>query len=178
MKINFVIIFLISFYFSACEQPIPRKPIVHKSNNSFKQSVLLNKKINEIQIKWIQQYIKNDKNQVYKSNSHGFWYTFLKKSTSAKKVSKGDKLIYQYNVFKLNDEYIYQSKNDTYWVDKEPIIEGLYYGFKNLHEGDEVKFLFPSNVAFGVIGDHQKIGINEPIIIKVKLNKIKKNESN
>ena len=48
-----------------------------------------------------------------------------------------------------------------------------------MHEKDEVTFLFPSHKVFGYLGDENKIGINQPLIYKVKLNKInKKNESN
>ncbi|VAW22769.1 hypothetical protein MNBD_BACTEROID04-1927, partial [hydrothermal vent metagenome] len=40
-------------------------------------------------------------------------------------------------------------------------------------------FLFPSHKVFGYLGDQKKIGVNQPLIYKVQLNKInRKNESN
>jgi FKBP-type peptidyl-prolyl cis-trans isomerase len=42
-----------------------------------------------------------------------------------------------------------------------------------MHEGDRVKFIFPSQSAYGYHGDDKKIGTNQPIICIVTLNKIK-----
>ena len=41
-----------------------------------------------------------------------------------------------------------------------------------MKEDEEVVFLFPSHAAFGYSGNQEKIGVNQPLIYKVKLNKI------
>ena len=47
-----------------------------------------------------------------------------------------------------------------------------------MNEGDVVTFLFLSHVAYGFIGDQNKIEINQQLIYKVQLLKINvKNES-
>ena len=55
----------------------------------------------------------------------------------------------------------------------------MQHGLKLMKEEEEVVFLFPSFTAFGYTGNQEKIGINQPLIYKVKLNKInRENESN
>ena len=42
-----------------------------------------------------------------------------------------------------------------------------------MKEGEELLFLFPSYKAFGILGDRTKVGMNQPLIYRVKLIKIK-----
>jgi gliding motility-associated peptidyl-prolyl isomerase len=77
----------------------------------------------------------------------------------------------------LNNVLIYSQETigeKTYMVDQQDIIEGLRNGLKLMNEGDIVTFLFPSHKVYGYSGDENKIGINQPLIYKVKLNKINK----
>jgi FKBP-type peptidyl-prolyl cis-trans isomerase len=52
-------------------------------------------------------------------------------------------------------------------------MSGLRNGIKLMHKGDKVKFIFPSQSAYGYHGDDKKIGTNQPIICIVTLNDIK-----
>ena len=64
-------------------------------------------------------------------------------------------------------------------VDQQEIVEGLRNALKLMKEGEEISFLFPSHKMYGYLGDKNKIGVNQPIKIKVQLIKIiNKNESN
>ena len=62
-----------------------------------------------------------------------------------------------------------------YKVDKEDFIPALQDGIKLMKKGETIIFVIPSYRAFGVSGDGNKIGINQPIKSTVKLIDIKTN---
>ncbi|PJC60215.1 MAG: gliding motility-associated peptidyl-prolyl isomerase GldI, partial [Flavobacteriales bacterium CG_4_9_14_0_2_um_filter_35_242] len=55
---------------------------------------------------------------------------------------------------------------------------GLQNGLKLMKENEEVMFLFPSFLAYGVLGDRKKIKTNQPLIYTVYLKKIINNKKN
>jgi len=181
MKNNFVIIFLAIVIFS-CGQNVPRKPIVRKTSSFLKESVSFNKSLIAEEERAFKNYITNDSLNTYLISTNGFSYKIEKKSTSSYFPKFGDNVTFSYDVYDLNDEIIYSSNEigvQNYFVDQQEIVEGLRNGLKLMNEGDVVTFLFPSHKVFGYLGDQKKIAVNQPLIYKVQLNKIKKkNESN
>lgn len=146
------------------------------------ESVSFNKVLIEKEEELFKQIIAQDSLTTYFSSTNGFWYGYVSKSANAYLPTYGDQLFYTFEVFDVENSKIYSEEEiglQTYFVDQQSIIEGLRDGLKLMHEGDVVTFLFPSHKVFGYLGDEKKIGINQPLIYKVKLNKInKKNESN
>ena len=146
------------------------------------ESISLNKSLNEFEEKAFKEFIQKDSLTNYIVSPNGFCYTFNNRSTETYSPKFGDQLLYSYEVFDINKNIIYTSQEiglQTYAVDQQEVLEGLRNGLKLMHEKDEVTFLFPSHKVFGYLGDENKIGINQPLIYKVKINKInKKNESN
>lgn len=181
MKHSILSIFLILCMFS-CNNPEPRKPILRKSLSTMQASVALNKALIASQEKAFEMLIKEDSLSTYLISNLGFNYKFNKKSNANYFPVKGDEIVYSYEIFDLALQPIYTESEigvQKYIVDKQEIVEGLREGLKLMNVGDNVTFLFPSHKVFGYLGDQKKIGINQPLIYKVKLIKInKKNESN
>jgi len=179
---NKVVVYILVFTLFSCANSIPRKPIVRKTTSLMKESVSFNKSLNELEENKFKEIIKNDSLNTYNTSSNGFWYKFNNHNLTSYLPQRGDNLVYTYEVYDINNNIIY-SKDEigeqTYVVDKQEIIEGLRNGLKLMGEGDNVTFLFPSHKVFGYLGDQKKIGVNQPLIYKVQLNKInKQNESN
>lgn len=187
MKNNLLIVGVFLVLVS-CANPVPRKPIVRKSSSSMKESILFNKNLNAVEEKAINDVIHQDSLANYIASSNGFWYKYDHKSVNNNFPKFGDKLSYTYEVYDLKNVLIYSYDligEKTYFVDQEDIIEGLRNGLKLMNEGDIITFLFPSHQVYGFTGDENKVGINQPLIYKVKLNQIyikneinKKNENN
>jgi len=181
MKHSFLLL-IISFLLFSCGNTIARKPIVRKSSSFMKESVTFNKSLNSEEEETFKAIMELDSLSTYKASSDGFWYKYEQKSTSEYIPKFGDKLTYTFEVSDLKNKIIYTSEEigeQLYVVDQQEIIEGLRNGLKLMNEGDIVTFLFPSHKVFGYLGDQKKININQPLIYKVQLNKIKKkNESN
>jgi gliding motility-associated peptidyl-prolyl isomerase len=181
MKIKLISLIVLSVLFS-CSQPIPRKPITIKTTTFLKKSISFNKSLNETEEKIFKNLIKKDSLNKYVSSPSGFWFTHNYKSSNNYFPKIGDQVFYTYEVLDVAKNQIYTVEeigNQTYLVDKQELVEGLRNGLKLMNEGDIVTFLFPSHKIFGYLGDENKIGINQPLIYKVQLNKInKKNEIN
>lgn len=181
MKNNFLL-FSIFLVIISCTNPVPRKPITRKSSSYMKESVLFNKNLNAVEEKKIKELIEQDSLSNYFASSNGFWYKYNFKSSNTYLPEFADKIVYSYEVFNMNYELIYSRDEigeKTYVLDQQEIIEGLRNGLEMMNEGDIVTFLFPSHKVYGYLGDENKVGINQPLIYKVQLNKIdRKNESN
>ncbi|MFD1292688.1 gliding motility-associated peptidyl-prolyl isomerase GldI [Lutibacter holmesii] len=181
MKIKFLSVFLLVVLVS-CMQPVPRKPVTKKTSSFMETSISLNKKLNEKEEALFKAIIQKDSLVTYITSSSGFWYTYNVKSKNTYTPQLGDHLLYSCEIYTVENEIIYSAQElglQSYLVDKQEVVEGLRNGLKLMHEGDVVTFLFPSHKVFGYLGDEKKIGINQPLIYKVQLNKInKKNESN
>lgn len=179
---NNIWITLIAIFLLSCSNPIPRKPISKKTGTLMEQSVALNKVLIKKEETALLQLIALDSLSTYNASSNGFWYKINSKSNHTYFPKEEDKVIYTYEVFDINHSKIY-GKDEigirNYVVDKQEIIEGLRDGLKMMNEGDNFTFLFPSYKMYGYLGDHHKIDINQPLIYKVQLIKInKQNESN
>jgi len=177
MKNSFLII-LIFLLVISCQKPVPRLPIIRKSVSEVETSIALNNKLKTEQEIIFKKILKKDSLSTYSSTNYGFWYKYDKKGNGTYTPKKGDELLYTFSVYNVDNQLIYDKKEAHYWVDKQNIIDGLEVGLKLMKQGDEVTFLFPSNIAYGYSGDQNKIAVNQPLIFKVQLNKINKNESN
>jgi gliding motility-associated peptidyl-prolyl isomerase len=171
-----ICVFFITLSFS-CKNEVARKPVTSKSSSVFDRTVELNKKNLDRENILIENYIERDSFYEYKTSKKGFWYAYINKNTTGLKPVKGDLIVYEQEVLDLGNEILH-SKNElglqSYLVDKEQIIDGLQEGLKLMREGEEMKFIFSSYVAFSTSGDKtKKIGVHEPIINTIKLINIK-----
>ena len=176
MRYSLLLVILI-FSFS-CSKIEPRRPINPKpSTTLYSEAMQQNKILNKREDDKIAQLIKNDSLNVYLQSSNGFWYTYVtKKEENIRTPEKGDEVVFEYSISDLNDSIIY-SKNElgikSYKVDKEDFISGLQKGIKLMKKGETITFVIPSYSAFGVVGDNNRIGVNQSIKSTVTLINIK-----
>lgn len=179
MKYSYILLFL--GIFISCSDPAPRRPISHKTKSFFKESVERNKYINTLEENAIKYYIAQDSLNFYKASSTGYWYRYLNHREEVEGGSPKieDTVSFMYEISDLNNEILYSYDElglVTYTIDKENLESGLQNGLKMMRERDEVMFLFPSYNALGILGDKEKVGMNQPLIYKVKLINIKLNK--
>ncbi len=92
-------------------------------------------------------------------------------------VQKGDVVTINYSVMLLNGDPVYSSQTDGPMVitagarDAE---SGLEEGILLLHRGDKVKFILPSHLAFGLLGDFDKIPQKATLVYDVEVLDIKR----
>lgn len=177
MKTNCILVAVLIFLIS-CETSTARKPVKRAGNSELEKTVALNKKVFALEQQRMRAYMKLDTANKYINSKKGFWYAKLDASNDSPRPVKGDIVSYEQEITALDGTVLYQKEAlgvQSYVVDKEHAVKGLKEGIKLMREGEEVKFIFSSFVAYRVNGDpNQIIGINEPIISTIKLLKINK----
>ncbi|NQW37564.1 MAG: gliding motility-associated peptidyl-prolyl isomerase GldI [Flavobacteriales bacterium] len=176
MRFNKITFGFVILMFVACNNPVPRYPVLKNGGNILTSSVAHNKQLVKLQDAAFKQIISENPNVHFINSKSGFWYSYLiQKEDDNARPQTGDDIEFTYQVADLENHLIY-TKEDIgllrYRVDKEEIINGLQQGLKLIKEGEEVVFLFPSFMAYGVLGDRNKIKTNQPLIYTVYLKKI------
>ena len=181
MKYSFLL-FIISLVIISCGDKTARKPVVRKTTSFMEKSVSFNKSLISEEEVAFKELMELDSLSTYVASSNGFWYKFEQRDLIKYTPKFGDELTYTYAVYTIDNRLLYsfdEIGKQVYVVDQQEIVEGLRNGLKLMSEGNKFTFLFPSHKVFGYLGDQKKIKINQPLIYKVQLNKIKKkNESN
>jgi gliding motility-associated peptidyl-prolyl isomerase len=160
----------------ACSKQEARRPVSHSSSKKVYETVELHRKILAHQNALIENFIRTDSLHVYQKSKKGFSYRYLLKKEMGAMPVKGDKVYFEQAIFSLNGALLYSSEElgtQEYLVDKEYVIKGIREGIKLMKEGEELLFALPSFLAYRSKGDEKnRIGSNQPILIKLKLTKI------
>lgn len=170
MKIRIIIFLFINL--QACQKGNIRRAVRkdvenmgyewHKNRVSFERKQMKN-------------YVKRDSLYEYQISELGFFYAHKNKKNKGPVPKKGDVVFFEYQIENINRDLIYDANKlgiKKYFVDKSHIIKGLRAGIKLMKKNDEVRFVFPSHMAYGVSGDGDKIGMNQIIVVDVKLIKV------
>lgn len=168
----------ILFLLASCKNPEARKPISHSKPSEISQSIQRNKELINDEETLIREYIGKNPETDYLESSYGFWFAYdVRKIYDSIRPKTGDLVLFTYEVKNLRDELIYSSEEigeQRYLVDKEDQLKGIRHALKILKEGETATFLFPSHLAYSFVGDKNKIGKNETLLMKITLNKIQK----
>lgn len=168
-------LFAFGILFVSCNHTNARRPI-NKNNtvSTYDYSIALNKTIQDKEQKKIKKYIAQDSSYTYTYSPYGFAYTKLKKEDGLGKKAVQESIVtYEKTIYNLKNELIYNTVEETIKIGKSKEIKGIEQGLKLMREYEEFKFIFSSFVAHGFSGDGHKIGANTPIVVKIKLLKIK-----
>ena len=179
MKDSYLFLLIFTLVLASCSERKARRPVSHTTYTLAETSEQM-KKINQLEEAKIQAYIKNDSLINYIASPNGFWFHYANKIESDTATPKKEDVVeLSYDILDLNGEIIYSKEElgiKEYKVDKEDFIPALQQGIKMMKVGETVKFVIPSYNAFGVVGDNNRIGINESIISNVTLINIKQKE--
>ncbi|OSY87641.1 hypothetical protein WH52_09360 [Tenacibaculum holothuriorum] len=181
MKNSFIILLLITLMVS-CATPEARRPKQHGTTNFYKEVLAKNKRLNALEKKAIESWIKKDTLYEFKPSTSGFWYAYQKKDTVNVKTPKPEEVtVIDFDITDLYGNVIYPKQQKEYTVDKQDFISGLQDGIKLMKKGETITFVIPSYRAYGVVGDGNKIKGNQPIKSTITLIDIKSktiNENN
>jgi len=163
----------------SCNEQEARRPVVQKTTTILSETIVQNKKLVALENKAIERYIAQDTIKQYNVASYGFWYAYESKKPSETLTPKiGDVVEIAYNITDLYGNVFY-AKDDLgikkYTIDKEDFIPALQEGIKLMKIGETITFVIPSYRAYGLVGDENKIGINQTIKSTVTLISIKQN---
>ncbi|PIV16227.1 MAG: gliding motility-associated peptidyl-prolyl isomerase GldI [Flavobacteriales bacterium CG03_land_8_20_14_0_80_35_15] len=166
----------------SCSNPTPRYPVKYRDDTNFNEIINQNKLLVGLQDKAFNNYISSNPEMHFINSQSGFWYAYLNQNHHSNRTPKpSETVIFTYQIADIDNQIIYSKEElgeQSFVIDKEQRETGLQNGLKLMKENEEVMFLFPSFLAYGVLGDRKKIKTNQPLIYTVYLKKIINNKKN
>ena len=101
----------------------------------------------------------------------GFCYSIVKQGDT-ELIKKGNLVTLDYEVRFLTGELVYNSKENgpkMFVVGMGGVENGLEEAIVNLHKNDVAVIILPSNMAYGILGDGNKIPPKTPIVYNLKV---------
>lgn len=123
----------------------------------------------------INAYIKSH-NYVMKSTGTGLRYLFLKENIKGKKIENGSRIKVNYKVSLLDGTLCYSSKTKgpkEFTVGADQVESGVHEGVQLMREGEKALFILPAHLAFGLIGDRDKIPPKSAVVYEVEVIEVK-----
>lgn len=180
-KLSVFFVFLLGMALTGCaDREEARRPVSRSSGSFLKKSVEISKEVVAEEEEIFDSIMKANPDTEYLLSQKGYWYAFIEKSETEDYLPEaGDLVYFDSQITSVYGDSIYRKgelKTREYMVDKEEILIGLRDGLKRLKKGEKAQFLFPSHVAYGYIGDKNRIGMNVPVIYTVTVIDIKKQD--
>jgi len=138
-------------------------------------------KMSESLLKANKKLVKNENEQIADFISRYGWKMtetgsglryMVYKQGSGKLAMKGDKVSLKYSVSLLNGDVCYSSEetgNKVFIVGQGGVETGMEEGILFLKKGDRAKFILPSHLAFGLVGDGSKIPAKATLVYDIEL---------
>lgn len=163
---------------SSCKKNPPQYPTSYGNDGFLDYSKKFNKQLKDLELEKIQEYIRNHKEDFLYTND--VFFMTRTKMDSVRRVQDFDTITFEHQISNLKDSVIYSfddKKSQTMVLGQSTIIPGLEYGLKRMSSGEEATLLLPSSLCYGVTGDGDKIGADQPLKIQVRLKNIVINEN-
>lgn len=160
--------------FYSCREEA-KKPINGSQNQNIEDVLVdANKKLVKSEDDKIEAYIKRYKWEVTETGT-GLRYLIYQHG-SGPNVEKGKTAVIKYTVGLLNGDVCYSSENigpKEFVVGGGGVESGIEEGILFLKKGDRAKFIIPSHLAFGLVGDLKEIPAKATLIYDIELVEVK-----
>lgn len=170
----FILILSIQVGFFACQGRYDRRTA---DNTVLSQENLLdaNKEMARIESEQIEDFIRRHQLDM-KETGTGLRYR-INRVGYGLAPDEGDLVRLNYTTSLLTGDTVYDSGSDgilRFRVGRGEVISGLEEGILLMREGDQAKFIIPSHLAYGLIGDQKKIAGKMSLIYDVTLLSVEK----
>lgn len=174
MKNLFFLTISILILSCGCDNSTDKKPHVVNIDSIKKPLENVNKKLVKNEDKEIKDFIVRYKWTMNETGT-GLRYLVYKKGTGIA-AKKGKIAKFNYEVKLITGEVCYSSKTDgpqEFLIGKGGVISGLEEGILLLKVGDKAKFIIPSHLAFGLLGDENKVPKRATLVYDLELLEVK-----
>jgi FKBP-type peptidyl-prolyl cis-trans isomerase len=164
----YIVVFIL---FSACEE---QEVIEEKPNWTREQSTHINKQFTKEEEFDIKLFLKRrpEWDMIETGSGLRYWIYDDHPGTNAR---EDDYVDVYFEVKMLNDSLIYKTEENevsSFKVDKSNVETGVQEGVKYMSEGDKAKFIIPSHLGHGLLGDFRKIPPLQVLVINIEIVKI------
>ncbi len=155
----------------SCGNDNQEKP--HRPVKSYSKEKLMdaNKADSRREADDIRAYIRHHEWKMKESGT-GLQYMFLEQSPQGDSAKTGRDATVSYKVFLLNGTLCYSSDKDglkSFRIGEDHVESGIHEVVLQMKTGDSMRFVLPSNLAHGLLGDGDKIPPRSPVMYEIKL---------
>jgi FKBP-type peptidyl-prolyl cis-trans isomerase len=179
MKFIVYNIFLgVIIFFQSCSNHHNNKQSPLPDPHTIKENMIIqNKEWHILEDESVEAYVRRKQLNVITTGT-GLRYKIYKISDTTKPTANtGDLVTLNYSIYLLeNDSLCYSSEGvpETFMVNFDNVESGLHEAMGYLREGEKAKIILPSYLAFGLIGDLDKIPPQSSLLYDVEIIKITK----
>ncbi len=177
MKSIFPLFILTTLLFVSCNEE--EEKVIYEPKWTKEQSIDMNSTFSYEEEDEINSFLKRRPDWKMTKTGSGLQYFIYHKSENIDSAKFGDIVFVDFSVSLLDGTECYSSKEtgtESFMVEKTDIESGLHEAMKLMCTGDKAKFILPSHLAHGLIGDLDKIPPLVAVVYDIELIKIKKNE--
>jgi len=160
----YAILFLV-----ACEQK--EAPVAPVQKWSQEESIRMNSTFASEEIEAIDSYLQRRPDWKTEKTGTGLYY-FIYESTENSSPEVGDIVWVNFTASLLSNKICYSSKRgepESFMIEKSDIESGIHEGVQLMSVGEKAKFILPSHLAHGLIGDLDEIPPMETVIYDLSL---------
>lgn len=140
--------------------------------DTYKEPLMnVNKKMVTAEDALIEDFINRYQWDMFRTGT-GLRYMIYEKG-NGRFAQPGARATIEYSVMLLNGDTCYSNLTRTFIIGHERIEPGLDEGIRFMRVGDKAKFILPSHLAFGLVGDRGNIPQKATLVYDVELNEIK-----
>ena len=172
-NLHIVLFLLTALLLSACNEGIEkenRQTEISASESLVKANRYLVKQEKEA----IENYIRRHGWEMQETGS-GLRYSIVEKGNGPQ-VEEGKIVVLKYTKRLITGDLVYSSANDglkTFVVSHGGVESGLEEFILLMHQGDKARLIIPSHLAFGLLGDDDKIPPRSTVIYELELIELK-----
>lgn len=167
MKINVLILVILSFLMVSCTGEEKEQPIKWTKD----QSVEMNKMWSEEEDYFIDKFL--ERRPDWKMIETGTGLRYMKYEEGDGDTARtGMYAKVNFTISLLDGTVCYSSDStgsESFLIDRSQVESGLQEGIKYLRVGDKAKFIIPSHLAHGLVGDMDKIPPLETVVFDIHL---------
>ena len=163
-----------TLYISCTDIP-KQKPVVINYTKLKEDIIQVNKPAVVMENDEINAYVKAH-NYIMKTTGTGLRYLFIKENQKGKKIENGNRIKVRYKISLLDGTVCYTSDKKgpkeftvgAVYVG-EVVESGIQEGVQLMHLHDKAIFILPAHLAFGLIGDRDKIPPKVAVVYEVEV---------
>jgi FKBP-type peptidyl-prolyl cis-trans isomerase FkpA len=162
-----------TLYVSCTDKP-KQKPIIVNYTKLKEDIIEVNKPAVVMENDEINAYIKAH-NYDMKTTGTGLRYMFLKENAKEKKIESGNRIKVNYKVSLLDGTLCYSSDTKgpkEFSVGADNVESGIHEGVQFMHQHDKAIFILPAHLAFGLIGDRDKIPPKAAVVYTIEVTSV------
>lgn len=169
-SLRLIILLLLFAVVPSCQEEKPKSPDTSHERELKESMIKANKSLTRSEEEGIEAFISRYAWSMEKTGT-GLRY-MIYHHTQGEMARKGDKIKLNYSLMLLNGSPLYSSKDNgpmEFELGKGKMITGLEEGIFLLRLGERAKFIIPSHLAFGLLGDQGKIPPKATLVYDVEL---------